>query len=75
MLAIKLLSVQTVITDKSDHLLDNVDPCSLYMFGRLNSDCEDDYPHHTSHENTRRSGIPNYTRDIPQHQYNSSSLE
>lgn len=67
--------MNSYVVRKSDHLQSNVVPCSLCTSGRSNSDCEDDYLHHTSHENTMRSGIHNHTLDIPRHQYNSFSLE
>ena len=60
---------------RTNHLQNSVGPCSLCMSGRLHSDYGDDLPHHTSHENTMRSGIQRRSLGIPLHQYNSCLKE
>lgn len=52
------------VVRKFDYLQSNVGFCSFCIFGRLNSDCEDDYFYYISYENIMRSGIYNRILDI-----------
>lgn len=52
------------VVRKFDYLQSNVGFCSFCIFGRLNSDCEDDYFYYISYENIMRSGIYNCILDI-----------